>query len=72
MIAFEKNCKETMLELDKKTINEFKGKNILITGGTGSIGAGLIKQLVKCNPRAIRIFTNDENSIFEAKRMVGK
>mgnify|MGYP002831558026 CR=1 FL=1 len=26
---------------------EFKGKNILITGGTGSIGMGLAKQLAK-------------------------
>ncbi|MEX0764799.1 MAG: polysaccharide biosynthesis protein [Nitrosopumilaceae archaeon] len=50
---------------------EFKGRNILITGGTGSIGNGLIKQLIKYEPRAIRIFTNDENSIFEAKRIVG-
>jgi FlaA1/EpsC-like NDP-sugar epimerase len=29
---------------------EFKGKNILITGGTGSIGMGLAKQLAKYNP----------------------
>jgi len=46
---------------------EFKGKNILITGGTGSIGMGLAKQLVKYDPKEIRIFSNDENSIFEAK-----
>ena len=28
-------------------VREFKGKNILITGGTGSIGMGLAKQLIK-------------------------
>lgn len=50
---------------------EFKNKNIMITGGTGSIGIGLIKELVKYKPNAIRIFTNDENSIFEARRIVG-
>ncbi len=50
---------------------EFTGKNILITGGTGSIGLGLIKELIKHKPRAIRIFTNDENSIFESKRIIG-
>lgn len=50
---------------------EFRNKNIMITGGTGSIGIGLIKELVKFKPNAIRIFTNDENSIFEARRIVG-
>ncbi len=50
---------------------EFKGKNILITGGTGSIGMGLAKQLAKYNPKEIRIFSNDENSIFEAKESLG-
>ena len=50
---------------------EFKGKNILITGGTGSIGMGLAKQLVRYNPKEIRIFSNDENSIFEANENLG-
>ena len=50
---------------------EFRGKNILITGGTGSIGMGLAKQLVRYNPKEIRIFSNDENSIFEAKENLG-
>ena len=58
------------LEID--IINEFKGKKILITGGTGSIGMGLVKQLIKCKPKAIRIFTNDENSIFETRRKIGE
>ena len=52
-------------------MNEFRDKSILITGGTGSIGIGLINELIKHKPRAIRIFTNDENSIFETKRIVG-
>jgi FlaA1/EpsC-like NDP-sugar epimerase len=59
------------MTIEKKLESEFTGKEILITGGTGSIGMGLIKQLVKYKPRAIRIFTNDENSVFEAKRTIG-
>lgn len=60
-----------MPEIEKKTINEFKDKTILITGGTGSIGLGIIKQLLKCKPKSIRIFANDENSIFETRRTIG-
>ena len=60
-----------MTSLERDVINEFKGKNILITGGTGSIGTGLVKELIKCSPNAIRIMSNDENSIFELKRIVG-
>jgi FlaA1/EpsC-like NDP-sugar epimerase len=58
--------------LERNTINEFKGKTILITGGTGSIGLGLVKQLLQCNPKSIRIFANDENSIFETRRTIGE
>ena len=61
-----------MISLEKDVANEFKGKKILITGGTGSIGIGLAKHLSKCKPSAIRIFSNDENSIFEVKRIFGE
>ena len=50
---------------------EFKGKNILITGGTGSIGIGLVKQLTKHKPKEIRILSNDENSIVESIENLG-
>lgn len=58
--------------LSPRIINEFKNKTILVTGGTGSIGIAIVKELIKCKPRAIRILSNDENSIFEAKRLIGK
>ena len=51
---------------------EFNGKNILITGGTGSIGMGLVKQLAKYKPKEIRILSNDENSIVESIENLGK
>jgi len=49
----------------------FKGKKILVTGGTGSIGEAIIKQLLKFKPSTIRILSNDENSIFELRRTLG-
>lgn len=36
------------------------GKKILITGGTGSLGAALVNRLLKMKPDTIRIFSRDE------------
>lgn len=60
------------MKLQNSFKNQFKNKKILITGGTGSIGIGLIKQLLPYQPKIIKIFTNDENSIFESMRKFGK
>ena len=60
------------MQKTKNLLKEFQNKKILITGGTGSIGLGLAKQLIKFKPSTIRILSNDENSIFEMKRLFGK
>ena len=38
----------------------FKGKIVLITGGTGSLGTALTKRLLKTDVETIRIFSRDE------------
>ncbi|HPN29465.1 MAG TPA: polysaccharide biosynthesis protein [bacterium] len=38
----------------------YKGKKIMITGGTGSLGKTLVNNLLKYNPKEIRIFSRDE------------
>ncbi len=43
----------------------YKGKNILVTGGTGSYGQELTKQLLKHDPKEIRIFSRGENAQVE-------
>ncbi len=58
--------------MEKVVRKEFQNKTILVTGGTGSVGLGLIKQLIKCKPKHIRIFSNDENSIVEIKELIGE
>jgi len=39
----------------------FKGKKILITGGTGSLGQALTKRLLKADVDTVRIFSRNEN-----------
>lgn len=46
----------------------FKDKVILITGGTGSWGYELVYQLLKENPKEIRIFSRNENNQVMMKR----
>src|SRR3989338_2050069 len=43
----------------------FNGKNILITGGAGSLGHVLVKKLIEFEPKVIRIFDIGENALFE-------
>jgi FlaA1/EpsC-like NDP-sugar epimerase len=42
----------------------YTGKKILILGGTGSIGRGLVNELIKQKPETIRIFSRDEYKQF--------
>jgi FlaA1/EpsC-like NDP-sugar epimerase len=54
---------------EKQLLLEFKGKKILVTGGSGSVGRAIVEEILKYKPRAVRILSNDENSIFEIKRI---
>jgi len=45
----------------------FGGKRILVTGGTGSIGAGLVEALLRAKPKQIRIFSRDDSKQFECR-----
>lgn len=43
----------------------FTDKTILITGGTGSVGTGIVRSLLADQPRVIRIFSRDEAKQWE-------
>lgn len=49
-----------------------KGKKILLTGGSGSVGCALTKEMLKYGPRTIRIFDISENELFKMKTDFGK
>lgn len=42
-------------------VNLIEEKNILITGGTGTVGRDLIRRILPLNPAVVRIFSRDEN-----------
>lgn len=41
--------------------NEFKDKRILVTGGTGSVGSAIVRNLLQYEPRQIRVLSRDES-----------
>ena len=42
-----------------------RGKRILVTGGGGSIGGELCRQILRCNPSMLLVLGHGENSVFE-------
>ena len=50
---------------------EFKGKSILVTGGTGSIGSEIARQLATFEPKTIRVFARSEYAHYKLKQEFG-
>jgi FlaA1/EpsC-like NDP-sugar epimerase len=44
-----------------------RGKVVLITGGTGTIGVALARRLFELEPQAVRVFSRDENKQYFLK-----
>ncbi len=42
-----------------------KGKKVLVTGGTGSIGSEIVRQVLAANPAVVRVFSRDETKQHE-------
>ena len=54
------------IKLDYDGISDYiKGKNVLVTGGGGSIGSELCRQISKFNPKELIIFDIYENNAYE-------
>ena len=48
--------------------NVFRDKNILVTGGTGSIGRELVRSVLQYEPKVVRVFSNDEDGLFNLEQ----
>src|SRR3990167_1213331 len=49
--------------------NIFRNKNILVTGGVGSVGSEIVRQLVKYSPATVRVFDHNEQRLFEIQSL---
>lgn len=54
-----------LVSLDTEALSRFlKGKVVLVTGGAGSIGSELCRQVAAFSPSAIILFDQDESGVF--------
>ncbi len=60
----------TEVKLDTRVCGYLKGQTILVTGGGGSIGSELCRQVAKYEPETIVIFENYENNAFTLKNQL--
>jgi len=67
-------CKRVLAMKNPKTPfgkDIYKDSVILVTGGTGSIGLELAKDALTHRPKEVRLLSNDENGLFDAKTIFG-
>ena len=58
---------------DLKLIKDFiKGKRILVTGGAGSIGSEIVRQLVNFNASSVTVYDNAEASMFHLEQEISR
>lgn len=50
------------------TENCYKGKKILVTGGSGSIGSQLVRKLIALDPAIVRVLDNNETGLFDLEQ----
>ena len=55
------------VKLDPKVCNYITGQNVIVTGGGGSIGSELCRQISKYNPEKIIVFDIYENNAYMLK-----
>ena len=68
-LSYEDFLGRNQIVVDASEIAEnITGKVILVTGGGGSIGSELSRQIAKCNPKELIIFDIYENNAYEIEQ----
>jgi FlaA1/EpsC-like NDP-sugar epimerase len=66
-VQIEDLLRRTPVQTDTARVRQLlAGRRVLITGGGGSIGSELARQVCACEPAALYLLGHGENSIFEA------
>ena len=50
----------------------FKNKTILVTGGVGTVGKEIIKQVIQFSPKEIRVIDNNKSGVFFLEEQFGQ
>ena len=58
---------------DFSTIQDYiKGKRVIVTGGAGSIGSEIVRQLIKFNASSVVVYDNAEASVFHLEQEISR
>ena len=72
-IQIEDLLERTPIAMDVELIkSDLRGKTILVTGGAGSIGSEIVKQLAAFDPKKIVIVDNAESALHEMELYMNK
>ncbi len=65
-VQIEDLLRREAVKIETAAVTELvAGKRVLVTGGGGSIGSELSRQILRCQPAALMLLGHGENSIFE-------
>ncbi len=64
-IKIEEILNRKIFQPSRKFLNKYKNKNIMITGGAGSIGSEICSQLLLLNPKKIFIIDQSEYNLYQ-------
>ncbi len=53
---------------DRKVLDYYAGTTVMVTGGGGSIGSELCRQIARCKPRQLIIYDSYENNAYEIQQ----
>ncbi len=60
--------RDTVKLFDQSTKDFYRGQTVLVTGGGGSIGSELCRQIAKCAPKKLVIFDIYENNAYDIQQ----
>jgi FlaA1/EpsC-like NDP-sugar epimerase len=72
-LDYNKLLNRNPISTDFNKIKEYiKGKRILVTGGAGSIGSEIVRQLVNFKASSVTVFDNAEASMFHLEQEISR